>query len=45
MFEGRALLLVINGRGSVKGDVPRYRVFHLYGEGGVNLYWFDDEAI
>ena len=45
MFERRVLLLVINGRGSVKGDVPRYRFSHLYGEGGVNLYWFDNEAI
>ena len=33
-------LLVINGRGSVKGYAPpQYRVSHLYGEDGVNLYW------
>ena len=40
VFEGRALLLVINGRGSVKEYAPpQYRVSCLYGEGGVNLYW------
>ena len=38
VFEGRALLLVINGRGSVKEYAPpQYRVSCLYREGSVNL--------